>query len=206
LQSNVSASTDLKNNLGLVMKKLQKYFWLIALPLLINSHARASELSSIDNYLEYSSVFSSSGQPGAEQLKVVADAGFKRVIYLAFTNSKTAIDAEDSVVKALGMDYIHIPVDFKNPRVENFEDFALLMERNKSIKTLLHCQVNMRASSFSFLYRVIYSGVPIFEAKRDLDAIWQPNKVWYTFIVDVLNKHGYSHLCDDCDWGENEFD
>ena len=166
----------------------------------------ADELSEIDNYRQYSPQFSSSGQPSAAQLKAVSDAGFERVVYLAFSDNHTAIEAEDRVVKELGMDYVHIPVDFENPTIEDFEDFASVMNRDQEKRTLLHCQINLRASAFSFLYRVIYADVPIAQAKQDLDAIWQPDKVWYRFIVDVLRQHGISHECDDCDWAENEFE
>jgi protein tyrosine phosphatase (PTP) superfamily phosphohydrolase (DUF442 family) len=165
----------------------------------------ADEVSDIDNYRQYSPYFSSSGQPSTEQLKALSEAGFKRVIYIAFSDNKTAIEAEDRVVKSLGMDYLHIPVDFDRPTSEDFEDFAAVMNRNKKVRTLLHCQINLRASAFSFLYRVIYGGVSMPLAKSDLDAIWQPDKVWYQFIVDVLNEHGLSPECDDCDWGTNEF-
>lgn len=103
----------------------------------------ADEPTDIDNYLQYSPSFSSSGQPSAGQLKALSKAGFKRVIYIA--------------------------------------------------------------STFSFLYRVIYGGVALSVAKSDLDTIWQPDKVWYLFIVDVLKSHGLSEKCDDCDWGVNEF-
>ncbi len=165
----------------------------------------AGEVQDIDNYRQYSPSFSSSGQPTAEQLKAVSEAGFKRVIYLAFTDNKSAIVAEDRVVKSLGMDYLHIPVDFEQPTLEDFEDFAAVLKRHKNIRTLLHCQVNMRASTFSFLYRVIYDDVPMVVAKNDLDSIWQPDRVWYQFIVAVLTKHGLSPECDGCDWGSNEF-
>ncbi len=165
----------------------------------------ASEVQEIDNYRQYSPTFSSSGQPSAEQLKAVSEAGFRRVVYLAFTDNKSAIKAEDRVVKSLGMDYLQIPVDFDRPTIDDFEDFAAVLNRDKSIRTLLHCQVNLRASSFSFLYRVIYDDVPMALAKSDLDGIWQPDKVWYRFIVDVLARHGLSHECDGCDWGSNEF-
>jgi protein tyrosine phosphatase (PTP) superfamily phosphohydrolase (DUF442 family) len=164
----------------------------------------AENLSDIANYREYSLEFSSSGQPSAQQLKAVAEAGFDRVIYLAFSDNGTAIETEDRVVKKLGMDYVHIPVDFENPTLADFEDFAAVLNRDKQERTLLHCQINLRASTFSFLYRVIYSGVPMAEAKQDLDAIWVPDEVWYKFIVDVLQKHGLSHTCDACDWAENE--
>ena len=166
----------------------------------------ADDLSDIDNYRQYSPEFSSSGQPSVSQLQAVSEAGFERVIYLAFSDNQTAIEAEDRVVKKLGMDYVHIPVDFESPTIEDFEDFAAVMNRDQQKRTLLHCQINLRASTFSFLYRVIYAGVPIAQAKLDLDAIWQPDKVWYRFIVDVLGQHGISHECDDCDWAENEFE
>ena len=166
----------------------------------------ADDLSGIVNYREYSPQFSSSGQPTAKQLGVVSNAGFTRVIYLAFSDNHTAIETEDRVVKKLGMDYVHIPVDFENPTQADFEDFSAVINRDNAKRTLLHCQINLRASTFSFLYRVIYGGVPIAEAKLDLDAIWVPDKVWYKFIVDVLQQHGLSHECDECDWAENELE
>jgi len=166
----------------------------------------ANEVSDIINYREYSPQFSSSGQPTAEQLEAASNAGFKRVIYLAFSDNNTAIETEDRVVKKLGMDYVHIPVDFENPTLADFEDFAAVINRNREKRTLLHCQINLRASTFSFLYRVIYGGVPMALAKQDLDAIWVPDKVWYKFIVDVLKQHGMSQECAECDWGENEFE
>jgi protein tyrosine phosphatase (PTP) superfamily phosphohydrolase (DUF442 family) len=165
----------------------------------------AGEVSEIDNYLQYSPHFSSAGQPTAEQFKVVSKAGFERVVYLAFTDNKSAIDAEDRVVKSLGMDYLQIPVDFDHPTIDDFEDFAAVLNRDRNIRTLLHCQINLRASTFSFLYRVIYDDVPMPVAKNDLDSIWQPDEVWYRFIVEVLASHGLSHECDGCDWGSNEF-
>ena len=59
----------------------------------------ADDLSDIDNYRQYSPEFSSSGQPSVSQLEVVSEAGFERVIYLAFSDNQTAIEAEDRVVK-----------------------------------------------------------------------------------------------------------
>jgi protein tyrosine phosphatase (PTP) superfamily phosphohydrolase (DUF442 family) len=186
--------------------KIKTRLSLMGVLLLVASvHVSAAEVSEIDNYRQYSANFSSSGQPSAEQLRALSEAGFKRVIYLAFTDNKTAIESEDRVVKSLGMDYLHIPVDFERPTIEDFEDFAAVLNRDKSIRTLLHCQINLRASAFSFLYRVIYDGVPVSVAKSDLDAIWQPDRVWYQFVVEVMEAHGLSPLCEDCDWGSNAF-
>ena len=167
--------------------------------------ASAETLSDISNYRDYTETFSSSGQPTAKQLELLKSEGFERIIYLAFTTSETAIAKEDEIVKDLGMEYVHVPVVWEKPTASDFYTFVALMQREPDKKTLLHCQVNFRASTFSFLYRVIYQEIPMAQAKEDLDAIWQPNSVWFGFIVDVLNQHGKSHECKTCDWAENEF-
>ncbi len=173
--------------------------------ILLASNLLAADASKINNLIQYSDVFYSSGQPSKEQLKSLSESGFKKIIYLAFTSNSTAIAEEDKVVKSLGMDYVHIPVDFMTPTIEVFETFAVVMSINPQQKTLLHCQVNLRASTFSFLYRVIYKKVPMKLAKADLDSIWEPDSVWFKFIRTVLEKHGMNENCDECDWGENEF-
>ena len=167
--------------------------------------ASADELSDISNYRQYSELFSSSGQPTALQLEKIEQQGFERVIYLAFTDNDTAIEDEDRVVKQLGMDYIHIPVDWENPTLTDFKTFAEVMGNENPVKTLLHCQVNFRASSFSFLYRVAVQGVPHLDAKNDLDSVWAPNETWFRFIRTVLKDYGLSPACKGCDWGSNEF-
>lgn len=165
----------------------------------------ADELSDISNYRQYSELFSSSGQPTVLQLEKIEQQGFERVIYLAFTDNDTAIEDEDRVVKQLGMDYVHIPVDWENPTLADFKTFADVMGNENAVKTLLHCQVNFRASSFSFLYRVAVQGVPVLDAKDDLDGVWAPNETWFRFIRSVLNDYGLSPTCKGCDWGSNEF-
>ncbi len=185
-------------------------FLLAVTPLILQlvilpSAASASALDEIPNYRQYSDTFASSGQPDEKQLKAAANSGVKRVIYLAFTDNETAIEHEDRTVKKLGMEYIHIAVDFMAPTLDDFQQFASVMQQAPNRNTLLHCQVNFRASSFSLLYRVIYLDVPVLEAKEAFDSVWQPNEVWFRFIQSVLKHYDIEHACEGCDWGVNEF-
>lgn len=157
-------------------------------------------LSEILNYRQYTPLFSSAGQPSREQLPLIKEAGYDRVIYIAFNNGRTAIPDEDQLVKDLGMDYLHIAVDFNNPTLRDFDAFADAMQREPQSKTFLHCQVNARATAFSFLYRVLYQGVDIAEAKADMNTVWQPNEVWRDFIFAVMEDRGVSAQCASCDW------
>ena len=109
------------------------------------------------------------------------------------------MENDASLVKELGMEYVHIPVDFAAPTLSDFYTYAAVMQQAEK-KTLLHCQVNFRASAFSLLYRVIYQDVAIEDAKEDMNSVWAPNEVWRDFIFEVLQANGESPLCDVCDW------
>ncbi len=160
----------------------------------------APELTEITNFRQYSDTFASSGQPTREQFQAIADQGFERVVYIAFTNNTNALPDADQVVKGLGMEYTQIPVDFSNPLPSEFYAFADSVQRNTGKKTLLHCQVNARATAFSFLYRVIYEDVAVAEAKADMNTVWQPNEVWRDFIFEVLAQNDVDPNCAGCDW------
>ena len=170
------------------------------LALLLPGLALSQELSEIRNYKEYSSQFSSSGQPSREQLEAVKAAGFERVAYIAFSDSRGAIDNEDTLVKELGMDFVQVPVIWEAPTMSDFYAFAGAMQREPDKKTLLHCQANYRASAFAFLYRVLYQDVPVAEAKADMNEIWKPNETWRDLIFAVLEDNGVSPDCEGCDW------
>jgi protein tyrosine phosphatase (PTP) superfamily phosphohydrolase (DUF442 family) len=172
-----------------------------AILLLLPGLLAAAELSDIRNYKQYSATFASAGQPNVEQLHLLKDAGFERVVYIALTNSRGAVEGEDAIVKEeLGMDYVHVPVIWDAPTKADFYAFAGAMQREPGKKTLLHCQANFRASAFAFLYRVIYEDVPVAQAKADMNSIWQPNATWRTLIFEVLEDNGKSAECEGCDW------
>ncbi len=157
-------------------------------------------LSEITNFRQYSATFASAGQPTREQFQTLADNGFERVVYIAFTNNPNALPDADIVVKGLGMEYTQIPVDFNNPLPSEYYAFADSMARNEGRKTLLHCQVNARATAFSLLYRVLDQDVPLAEAKADMNTVWQPNKVWRDLIFTILEENGIDPNCEGCDW------
>ncbi|MDA9297013.1 protein tyrosine phosphatase family protein [Gammaproteobacteria bacterium] len=161
-------------------------------------------LADITNFRQYSATFASSGQPTKDQFSAIAENGFERIVYIAFTNNANALPDADQVVKGLGMEYMHIPVTWDNPLPSDFYAFADSLRRDTDKKTLLHCQVNARATAFSFLYRVIYEGVSIAEAKADMNTVWQPNETWRDLIFAVLAENGMSSECEECDWSPSQ--
>jgi len=169
----------------------------LTLPL-FSAHADVTDTASeralpLLNRIEYSPSLTASGQPTAEALELAARSGYSRVIFLAFTNHQNALEHEDAIVKALDMEFIHIPVEWEAPSLADFDAFAAAMRVPTQQRTLLHCEVNFRASVFGFLYQVIYQGVPMGEAIALMHAIWIPNEVWEDFIVRVLSVNGLDY-------------
>ncbi len=48
-------------------------------------------LAEIVNFRQYSPTFASSGQPSREQFATIAENGFERIVYIAFTNNQNAL-------------------------------------------------------------------------------------------------------------------
>ncbi len=170
--------------------------FLVLLPCLSFS----GELSDISNFRQYDDTFSSSGQPTKKQLSELADSGYERVIYVAYSDHKNSLPNEDRLVKELGMEYVHIPVEWSQPTKSDFYLFSAAMESAVERRTLLHCQVNWRASAFSFLYRVIHRGVSVEEAKKDLNSVWTPDEKWTALILEILDENNIDAQCPGCDW------
>ena len=121
---------------------------------LLFSRFRAKDLTKIYNYHKVPGLFETSGQPGKQQLKLLAKTGYELVINLAPSFSpEGAVINEAQILDAEKVEYIHIPVDFNNPSNEDFEKFVSNIERHQGKKIWVHCAANMRVSAFVYKYR-----------------------------------------------------
>jgi protein tyrosine phosphatase (PTP) superfamily phosphohydrolase (DUF442 family) len=144
----------------------------------------------LDNMVVWREGFVSSAQPGKEYLKDIRQQGFDMVVNLAPPQSMGSIDVEGALVGSQGVRYVNIPVDFKQPTKDDFKFFSDVMKAGAGKKILVHCQVNMRGSSFSFLYRVIFEGAPVPDTLAKLTSVWAPDPVWKRFIEETLAANG----------------
>ena len=148
---------------------------------------------SLLNRIDYSPLLTTSGQPTEGELALIASAGFDRVIFLAFTNHPKAVAYEDDIVRDQGLQFIHIPVEWESPSPADFAAFAATMQTFGSGRTLVHCEVNFRASVFGFLYQVLFGGADVDEAMSLMQSIWVPNDTWEAFIERVMNDKGVDY-------------
>jgi len=146
-------------------------------------------LDEIRNFLSLDRV-GTAGQPTGEQFVAIRAAGYRVVVNLALPTSTNALPDEAERVAALGMTYVHIPVVWEAPTLQDLDKFFAVMERYGEERVFVHCALNMRVSAFMFLYRVIRLGVSPEEARQMMLRIWEPNEVWSRFIEQALADHG----------------
>lgn len=139
-------------------------------------------LAKITNFHFVSKQLASSGLLDLDDYKHINQYGFEHVINL-IPGDQTE---ERKTVEALGLSYEQIPVDWSEPTLQNFEDFAKLMKSYGEDKIYVHCEANFRASTFVFLYRVTQLGESQATAEKDLLKIWQPSATWQGYIEKVL--------------------
>ncbi|WP_211315727.1 protein tyrosine phosphatase family protein [Isoalcanivorax indicus] len=143
---------------------------------------RRDSVEGIYNYLPLGPDLLTSGQPTEAQLARLRDSGVRRVINLAPVTADNALADEAGTVATLGMEYTHIPVDFKAPTEADFQRFCEAMAAREGEKTLVHCAANMRVSAFIYRYRCEVLGEVPARAQRDLHRIWHPQGVWRDFV------------------------
>ena len=115
-----------------------------------------NQIEAIYKFLRLSDSVGTAGQPNASQFTAIKDAGYRIVVNLAVPDSPQAVANERELVAAQGLEYVHIPVLWDNPQVENALRFFATMQANTGKKIFVHCIANMRVSAFMYLYRVTY--------------------------------------------------
>lgn len=142
------------------------------------------------NLVQWRPGLTSSAQPAADYLKRAKALGINLVINLAPPEYAEAVADEGAILASQGVAYLNIPVRFSNPTAEDFRFFSDVMKSAAKKNVLVHCQINLRGSSFSYLYRVIHEAAAEEEARGRLTGVWMPNPTWQKFIEGVLAAHG----------------
>ncbi|HRQ39930.1 MAG TPA: protein tyrosine phosphatase family protein [Chloroflexota bacterium] len=127
------------------------------------------------------------GQPTEAQLRAAADEGFATVINLATVDPRYSLPDEAGLVRELGMQYVHIPVEWGNPQKEDFAAFATAMDTAVYHKTLIHCAANYRVTAFYSLYAMKRLGWSAEQADDLMAHVWKPGeyRVWDEFVQNV---------------------
>ena len=147
----------------------------------------APELNGIYNYRPIGPDLATSGQPDEEELRAIAAAGFQVIVNIALHDDpRYSLPDEAASVKALGLEYIHIPVLFNAPTERDWQQFCDAMDGLRGRKVWVHCAANKRVSTFLGLYWHLRQGQPREQAFALMQSVWEPNEVWAAFVAERI--------------------
>lgn len=139
-------------------------------------------VNDIINYIQINENLATSGQATREQFKKIADEGYEIVINLAVAHSEGRLEKEDEIVTDLEMNYIHIPVEFKEPSVKNLKDFIEILSSLSHRKVWVHCIMNYRVSAFMYVYHKYILRTPFENINLKVFDEWSPDEKWQAIM------------------------
>ena len=168
------------------MQSFRRTLLLAGPALLMARWSAGAEKLDAPNFAEISPYLASSGQPTEAALRQLAAKGFQAVVYLAPSTVANAVRNEPEILSAQGVEFVHIPIPFDAPEGSHVQAVFTALDRLRDRKTLVHCEVNMRASVMVFLYRAIRLREDPATAYEAVARVWSPRGVWRRLLVAQL--------------------
>ncbi len=141
----------------------------------------------IYNWRRLDGRITTSGQPTETQLAALRALGVGHIVNLGLHSHEKALRDEAKSVAGLGMAYIHIPVDFRNPTEDDFSTFCSVMAGLRDVPVHVHCIANYRVSAFLYRYRRDVLGMDDALVRKAMEDVWTPDNVWARFVAPDRN-------------------
>ena len=135
-------------------------------------------MNEILNYIKINEFISTAGQATPEQFKLIKENNFDVVINLALSTATNALENEDKIVTQLQMTYIHIPVDFEEPKLSDLQLFLNIMKSFDGKKVFVHCAKNYRVSAFMYVYHKHILNTHFDDIDLSIFKQWSPSENW----------------------------
>lgn len=132
--------------------------------------------------------FTTGAQPTPEILKEFRDKGTKTVINLRPPREHNAAEEEEAA-KRLGLRYFNIPVDYRNPKFEQVDEFLKLTDDPENRPALIHCTMNIRAGAFFAIRRVLRDGWTFEDAEKEAAKGAEIAPHLKRFALEYIAKH-----------------
>jgi protein tyrosine phosphatase (PTP) superfamily phosphohydrolase (DUF442 family) len=130
------------------------------------------------------------GQPTVEQLWRLREAGVSTVLHIRSVTPSTQVLEEQAVIEAQGLRYVAVTVDPNALSVNDQRAVFAVLDVASQGQVLVHCDLNVLASAFVFLHRVLVGHEDLRDARGDLERMNPPPPAVRQFIEERLREAG----------------
>ena len=114
----------------------------------------------IRNFFKVSPEFCTGGQPRPEHFAQLRADGVKAVLNLRQPGEHRA-EEEQEAVKAAGLKYFNIPVNYQQPSAASVDEFLRITDDKANRPMFIHCTAAIRVGAFWAIRRAMRDGMSI---------------------------------------------
>ena len=147
-----------------------------------------SQESDILNFLQVNTEFCTAGQPTSEQLSKLKQDGIRTVLNLRVPSEHDAA-AEEAAVRALGMNYLNIPIAGANVEDSQVTTFLTFTDNEDNRPMFIHCASANRVGALWMIRRVIRDGWNTTDAETEAGEIGLSSPALLAFARQYIEAH-----------------
>lgn len=145
------------------------------------------ERAGIANFTRVDAVFACAGATEVAALEGLKADGFKTVVNLRLPSERGAnIEESRAKAEALGLTYVHIPVDTSNLDPAAVDRFLAVVSQPANHPVYIHCAAASRAGAMMMAKRVLLDGWDVDRAAEEARAIGMRGEALERFIRDYV--------------------
>ncbi|HEX7084947.1 MAG TPA: protein tyrosine phosphatase family protein [Vicinamibacterales bacterium] len=160
---------------------------LLAAPVLLLPLAADPAPGGVSNYTRVDATFACAGATPAEAMPAIRSEGFRSVINLRLATEEGAdIDAGRRAAEAVGLRYIHLPVDSNALSSELVDRFLAILREPDVSPVFIHCASANRVGMLWLVKRVAVDGWPEDQAIAEAERIGLRSPKLKAFALEYL--------------------
>jgi uncharacterized protein (TIGR01244 family) len=150
----------------------------------------SQERPGIVNFTQVDPVIACAGATETSALDGLKADGFKSIVNLRLASERGAnVDENRARAEALGLNYIHIPVDGSNLDPRSIDQFLEAVQRPENTPMYLHCGSASRVGAMMIAKRVLVDGWDVDKAVEEARMIGMRGDALEKFARDYITNH-----------------
>jgi uncharacterized protein (TIGR01244 family) len=147
------------------------------------------DVSGISTFAQLESTIACGGSTKPEAIREIKNMGFKSVINLRLATEEGAmVEEEGAVVRAAGMNYVHLPFNAQSPDPNLIDNFIAAVTKPANTPAYVHCAAGGRAAALWMIKRVKADGWTVDRALVEANALGL-NDRFRPFAMNYLAAH-----------------
>jgi uncharacterized protein (TIGR01244 family) len=147
------------------------------------------DVAGISTFAQIETTIACGGSTTLAAIPAIKDMGFKSVINVRLASEEGALVKEEgAVVRAAGMNYVHLPFNMRSPDSMLIDNFVEAVSAPANTPAYVHCAAGGRAAALWMIKRVKADGWTEARALKEANALGLNDRL-RPFALDYLRTH-----------------